>query len=89
MSYAFGGQIKWWMMEYERRKGKQNNVNYIWKSRDGCERSFLLGNEQLVVVEKKDMPFMPSYELQQVGAMMHGLKIFFMVCVLMLELQQR
>ncbi|KAJ6988184.1 hypothetical protein NC653_021191 [Populus alba x Populus x berolinensis] len=24
------------------------------------------------------MPFMPSYELQQVGAMMHGLKIFFM-----------
>lgn len=32
---------------------------------------------------------MPSYELQQVGAMMHGLEIFFMVCVLMIELQQR
>jgi len=76
-------------MEYERRKGKQNNVNYIWKSRTGCERSFLLDNKWLVVVEKKDMSFMPSYELQQVGAMMHGLEIFFVVCVLTIELQQR
>lgn len=55
MSYAFGGQSDgWWNMKEEREtKQCPCNVNYIWKSRTGCERSFLLDNKWLVVVEKK------------------------------------